>query len=140
VLELMVNRLEESLYYLGGAAPTANAYFYTGRAVNNVGFVVGDMVLIDTASRLRWDEKLKLKEDYDFTAQHIARHGGVARSNDILAEFVHRSNAGGAVDFRNEDEEQRAIRYLREKWGKNIFPDNKKRPNEILFRWPARRG
>lgn len=139
-IKLMKTRLEESFYALAGVAPTANAYFYTGTPTHNAAFCVGDMVLIDVRSDIRWDEKLKLKEDYDFTAAHMTRWGGVVRCNDILAEFLHGSNPGGAVEARTAKLEQKSISYLRQKWGARMFPANRKRENEILFKWQASKG
>ena len=76
--------------------------------------------------------EMTLKEDYDYTLQHIARFGGVVRSNDLLAEYKHYSNTGGAVDVRNSVNEQLNIAYLKSKWG-DAIRDNPRRPNEILL-------
>ena len=117
----------------GGVAPTANAYFFNpNKPVHDRAFIVGDFVLCIPCD-LRWDENLKLKEDYDLTMQHIRAFGRVARCNSILATFLHRSNKGGAVDFRTPDREQEAIAYLKSKWG-DAIQDNKKRADEILLR------
>lgn len=118
---------------MAGAAPTNNAFFFNpNKPYHTRAFIVGDFItVLDT--NLRFDEKLKLKEDYDYTLQHIYKYGSVARCNAILASFLHRTNAGGACAYRNEKREQKAIRYLKAKWPNHI-KDNPKRPNEILIK------
>ena len=118
---------------LGGVAPTANAFYYNAnRPLHTKAFILGDFMLTASDCDLRFDEGLRLKEDYDFTLQHLKRWGVVARRNDVLADFAHRSNSGGAVRYRTPETEQAAIAHLKRKWGKRIR-DNRKRPNEILL-------
>jgi hypothetical protein len=119
---------------LAGVAPTSNAFFGK-REINPRGFCVGDMILVQPTD-LRFDSRFRLKEDYDYTAQHLDRYGKVARVDWILASFTHRTNPGGAVAVRTPEVEQEAIAILKEKWPAAIR-DNAKRPDEILFRWPA---
>lgn len=117
---------------LGGVAPTANAfYFNPRRPFTTSAFIVGDLILIEPSPE-RFDLEFRLKEDYDFTAQHLSSYGCVARCNNILATFLHRTNAGGAVQARTSDLEQESIKRLRRKWP-GVFRDNPKRPNEILM-------
>lgn len=120
--------------HLGGLAPTFNA-FYAKHRIAPRGFIVGDLMLI-RPTPLRFDEGLSLKEDYDFTCQHLAAYGQVARADWLLADFVHRSNPGGAVSYRTPAAEQEAIGRLRAKWPAAIRP-NPRRPNEVLLRWPT---
>lgn len=118
---------------LAGVAPTANAFFFNPKTpVHSSAFIVGDFIVVDMSCGLFFDEKLRLKEDYDYTLQHLKQHGGVVRVNCILAEFLHRTNKGGAVDFRTAEREQEAIAYLKAKWP-GLIKDNSKRPNEILL-------
>lgn len=117
---------------LAGVAPTANPFYYRGRAINGRAFVVGDLILTKPTP-LRFDESLRLKEDYDYTLQHIEAHGVVARCDDVLATFVHRSNPGGAVAYRTDALEAESIAALKKKWGR-LLRDNPRRPNEILLK------
>lgn len=120
--------------YLGGVAPTANPFFWhPDKPVSTKNFIVGDFIMIKPCD-LRFDEQLRLKEDYDYTLQHLQKYGSVARENGILAVFAHRTNAGGAVAYRTSKTEQEAIDYLKKKWPDNIR-DNPRRPDEILMRW-----
>lgn len=117
---------------LAGVAPVANTFYYSkDKPVKTQHFIVGDMIYVEP-SKPRFDTELHLKEDYDFTAQHIAIYGGVARCDFIFASFKHRTNAGGAVTYRTPEIEQNAIARLQEKWGSAIRL-NKRRENEVLF-------
>lgn len=120
---------------LGGCAPTSNAYWANiNKPLNLTGFIVGDFILIHPETELRFDEQMELKEDYDYTAQHLATHKLVARCDLILAEFAHRSNDGGAVTYRTANKEREMIRHLNKKWPTK-FKLNPKRQNEILMKW-----
>lgn len=121
--------------HYAGVAPTANKFFYSAlRPISEHLFIVGDFIAISPETPLRFDTNLRLKEDYDYTLQHLETYGTVCRCNYILASFRHRSNKGGAVSYRTPEAEQEAISYLKTKWGDNIR-DNAKRPNEILMKW-----
>ena len=118
---------------LAGVAPVPNTfYFNPKKPVKTHHFIVGDFIYIQP-SRPRFDSNLLLKEDYDFTAQHIRDYDGVARCDFLFANFKHRTNAGGAVAYRTPEIEQESIALLKSKWGEAI-KDNPRRPNEILFR------
>jgi len=131
--EYIIKSLDETNLKLAGVSPTDNPYFYCGTEFKTTKFIVGDFIVVKPCD-LRFDENLRLKEDYDYTLQHIKKYGGALRCERILPLFAHRENAGGAVDYRNEEREQEAIKYLLEKWGEVLVKNTKKgRPNEILF-------
>lgn len=115
---------------LAGCAPTANAFYATPGRISTRAFIVGDLFVALPDSPVRFDERLRLKEDYDFTLAHIEEHGAVARVDDLLATFQHRTNAGGAVAVRTETLEQESIALLKQKWG-DLVRDNPRRPNEV---------
>jgi len=117
---------------LAGVAPVTNTFYYSpDKPVKTQHFIVGDMIYVEP-SKPRFDTELRLKEDYDFTAQHIANYGGVARCDFIFASFKHRTNAGGAVAYRTPEVEQESIARLQAKWGAAIRL-NPRRDNEVLF-------
>jgi hypothetical protein len=117
---------------LVGAAPTANPFYYRGKSIHNRAFIVGDCMCV-APSEPRFDEKLKLKEDYAFTIDHLKKYGMVARKDDLLLTFAHRTNKGGAVAYRTPELEQETIAYLQQKYPGWLKP-NPRRPNEILLR------
>jgi hypothetical protein len=112
-----------------GIPPTDN-YFFANKLVSINTFCIGDLFFCKP-NEIRFDEQLTLKEDYDFTLQHIQKYGTV-RYQKYLFTFKHYSNKGGAVDIRNDKEEQKNIMILKSKWGDKIRL-NPKRKNEILI-------
>ena len=120
-------------------------------------FIVGDFILVDTAAgdsaptpptpltsepvtatdAAGFDERMKLKEDYDFTAQHLHVHGGVCRLNRLFVKAEHYVNSGGAVAVRNGKLEKQMIKHLRTKWP-GVFLDQR-RKNEVILKWSARK-
>lgn len=116
--------------YLMGIPPTSNDFFAKSLISKNT-FCIGDMLFIKP-NVLRFDTTLSLKEDYDYTLQHLERYGNCFRYQKYLFEFEHYKNKGGAVDYRTEQEEQKNINRLFQKWGKKIKL-NPKRKNEILI-------
>lgn len=136
VIDMMVDYLDENPdVYMTGVAPTPNAFFYNpDEPISHKKFCVGSFLVIRSNTDLRFDPNLTLKEDYDYTLQHIFKYGKIARFNNILASFSHYSNKGGVVGYRNNRREQYNINYLKKKWGTEIIKDNPKRPNEILLK------
>jgi len=131
-ISLLLKRTQEIGFKCAGVAPTPNLfYFNPDRLISINSFIVGDLILVLPSSP-RFDENLKLKEDYDFTLAHIQLYGGVVRANDLLATFLHRTNKGGAVAVRSAELEQQSIAYLKNKWPGKLR-DNPRRPNEILL-------
>jgi hypothetical protein len=123
---------------LVGVAPTDSLLGYPGDNMppRQRSFILGDCMLI-RPTPLRFDTNLQLKEDYDFTAQHLARYGKVLRLDNWLLSFEHRTNAGGACDRRNPLTENAAVTYLQAKWGRDVFVRRLPPKHlEVAFRWP----
>jgi hypothetical protein len=116
--------------YLMGIPPTSNDFFAKNLISKNT-FCIGDMLFIKP-NDLRFDTSLTLKEDYDYTLQHLSKYKNCFRYQKYLFEFEHYKNKGGAVDYRTEKEEQKNIIILKSKWGDKIRL-NSKRKNEILI-------
>ena len=133
VVDAMHDALFETGAMLAGVAPTSNPFYWNPkRSTHACAFIVGDLNLVKPCG-LMFDIQFKLKEDYDYTLSHLAERGVVARCDDMLVTFSHRSNAGGAVAVRTPELEQEMIVLLRKKWGSDVIKDNAKRPNEILL-------
>ena len=125
---------------LAGCYPNANPGLAAG--VPPVGahhFIVGDCLVVDVQrTQLRFDERITLKEDYDYTAQHMHEHGAVCRSNRVLCLWEHYSNPGGAVDARCDEREQHSIALLKHKWPGAFRQHGTRGPNEVQFAWDQR--
>ena len=130
VMENTINHFVESKYFFAGFPPTNNPFFALKEIELNK-FIVGDFIIVKP-NHLKFDDKLRLKEDYDYTLQHINEFNGCIRYGAFLNSFKHYSNKGGAVDYRTSILEQETINYLKTKWG-NCIKDNPKRENEILL-------
>eukprot|EP00927_Polykrikos_kofoidii_P073440 TRINITY_DN69482_c0_g1_i1.p1 TRINITY_DN69482_c0_g1~~TRINITY_DN69482_c0_g1_i1.p1 ORF type:complete len:575 (+),score=102.89 TRINITY_DN69482_c0_g1_i1:85-1809(+) len=121
---------------LAGVFPLGScARGFGGPPEKHRNFILGDFFVADR-SPVRFDENMNLKEDYDFTCQHIKRHGSVLRLERMTVQAKHQTNAGGACSERDKKgvAEQRNISILQEKWP-GVFHMNWKRPNEVLMRW-----
>lgn len=136
VIGRLLDALAQSGAKLAGVAPTANR-FYAPKApvIKMRHFCVGDCLLVGP-SDLRFDPVFSLKEDYDFTCQHLAHYGVVARCDDLLLTFLHGTNPGGAVSVRSGSSEDIAIARLMEKWPGAIFL-HPRRQHEVVLRWPT---
>ena len=131
----LLKTMEEFGSWLGGVAPTANPFYLNPKKpVKQHHFVVGDFIVV-RPTELRFDEGMRLKEDYDYTLQHIRRYGGIARCDNIMATFLHRGNAGGACAVRTSELEQESISHLKRKWP-GFIHDNPKRRDEVVLKMP----
>lgn len=120
--------------FFAGFPPTDNPFFST-KPIEENKFIVGDFIIVKP-NPLRFDVNLKLKEDYDYTMQHIKKYRCCVRFGKYLCSFKHYSNKGGAVSYRNDIIEKETISYLMNKW-QGCFKLNPKRKNEILIRRDA---
>merc|ERR1719436_641486 len=79
-------------------------------------FILGDFFVVDK-SKVRFDESMTLKEDYDFTCAHLRAHGSVMRCNRMTLSVKHYANAGGACSNRDGRgaEERRNVAVLMRK-------------------------
>ncbi|CAE7259990.1 unnamed protein product [Symbiodinium natans] len=78
---------------LGGAYMLQScARTFAGPEVVHHHFILGDFLVVDTGSSVRFDENMKLKEDYDFTCAHLKAHGSVLRCNRMTLCVKHYSN------------------------------------------------
>lgn len=72
-------------------------------------------------NRIRYDERLPLKEDYDMTLQHLHEWGGVLRFNAYYYICRQAEQTGGCGTYRNVDAEKRQFELLQRKWGSDII-------------------
>jgi len=120
---------------LGGVYPNDNmARGFCAPPWTSHSFILGDFFVCEK-SPVRFDKKMTLKEDFDFSCSHIKRHGGVLRCNRLSLVVKHRVNTGGAVTVRSPSEEQKNIKLLMAKWPKAIRLHTR-REDEVVLQWP----
>jgi len=76
--------------------------------------------------KVRYDERLPLKEDYDICLQLLNRDRKILRFNFLhLAKDDH-GNQGGCAMYRNIEKERQQMALLMGKWGSSIVREDKK--------------
>ena len=103
-----------------GLALTADYKFYDEFRPFTTQSVIGANIIGIIKNEIRFDERLKVKEDYDYSMQHIAKYGGVLRCSKFGIDVVHLTNEGGCVSYRTKEVEMDAYNVLLKKWGKKI--------------------
>lgn len=76
-------------------------------------------------SKIRYDEELPLKEDYDITLQHIKKHKGCLRVNFANYDVKQAEQTGGCATYRNLKKEKQQFFHLQKKWGKDVIKRDK---------------
>lgn len=132
--DYLLRALDATPYKFAGVQPTDNPFFST-KPVGLRNYIIGSLIAVEPTP-LRFDEGLMLKEDYDYTCQHIEEYGGALRVGALLPTVRHYDNPGGAVDVRTTRLEQETIAQLMEKWPEAIH-EHPSRENEVVLRWPS---
>lgn len=79
-------------------------------------------------NKLRFDERLPLKDDYDFCLQNLNQYRKILRLNYACLVKKDHGNLGGCADYRTISRERDQIKLLQKKWGNKIVKiDNTKR-------------
>lgn len=122
---------------LAGAGATDNLFYMPKDDVSKHVFIIGDLMAVKPCD-LRFDPNLHLKEDLDFSIQHLKKYGEVARMNTILANWQHRTNHGGAVQYRTAAGEQEAVDYIAAKHPGWVRLNPNREIPELLLQWPPK--
>jgi len=85
------------------------------------------------SSKVRYDEELPLKEDYDITLQHIHKYGGCLRVNFAHYNVKQAEQEGGCATYRNVDKEKQQFFALQKKWGKDVIKRDKQSKRSFDF-------
>ena len=80
------------------------------------------------------DERLDMKDDYDFSLQALNKYRKILRMNKYAYDCAHADNKGGIVAMRTMKRETDACRAIERKWGRDIirYPLNPKKQTELL--------
>jgi len=125
---LMASHLKSLSGTYAGTSTTDSLIQYNGKQVEANKLIVNDCILLDGA--FLFDEKADLKEDYDMFVRQVREGGKVLRFNLLQMTFPHRSNAGGANDYRTSERERECNLYVMRKH-QGILVNHAKRENQI---------
>lgn len=81
---------------------------------------VGGPFMVHVNHNLRYDERLPLKEDYDFTLQLLNKYRRVLRVNAFYYLTLQVAQVGGCAEYRNVEAEMEQLKLLQRKWGSEI--------------------
>lgn len=81
---------------------------------------VGGPFMVHVDHKLRYDERLPLKEDYDFTLQVLNAHRKLLRVNKYYYLTLQMAQVGGCAEYRNIEAERDQLEALQRKWGREI--------------------
>lgn len=81
---------------------------------------IGGPFMVHLDTELRFDERLPLKEDYDFTLQNLNKFRKVLRLNKYFYDVRQAEQTGGCATYRSIDEEMTQFKLLQKKWGSKI--------------------
>lgn len=129
VCQILISELIKKQFYYGGVAVTSNPLNYTGIDISYEKLIVCDLNCFMPGCPF-FDEELLQKEDYDMTIRNILQFGGVVRLDNILCDFPHRQNDGGANTYRNFESEKLAMEALIKKWP-NYLKHHNTRENQV---------
>lgn len=98
-------------------------------------FIAGHLMgIIDDGQR--FDERMQVKEDYDFSMQSLYRYRRVLRFNKYSFYVDHHETLGGCRTYRTMEMELNAIETLKRKWGTELVSVNPKKRYEVRVRSP----
>ena len=83
-------------------------------------------------NELRFDERIPLKEDYDYSIQNCNIYRKVLRINNAYMVKKDHANKGGCAGYRTIEREKEQLKLLQKKWGNKIVKtDVRQRGNKI---------
>lgn len=75
-------------------------------------------------NELRFDERLPLKEDYDYSIQNCNIYRKVLRINNAYMVKKDHGNKGGCANYRTIEREKEQLKLLQKKWGNKIVKND----------------
>jgi len=116
---------------LFGVGAVDNHFFMDTKISTNLKLCVGACfgIIIDHDKTLSLT--LEEKEDYERTIRHFLKFGKVVRLNMIATKTTYYKGAGGMVDDRTEQEQNKSALYLCEKYP-NLISINPHRKSKYL--------
>lgn len=75
-------------------------------------------------NELKFDERLPLKEDYDYSIQNCNKYRKLLRLNYAFMVKKDHGNKGGCADYRTMNREMEQLKLLQKKWGIKIVKND----------------
>lgn len=116
---------------LTGCAPSPNAFYSIGK-VKTRHWVMGQLFAVAPSSP-RFDPTLPIREDYDYTCQHLTTYGAVARHDGLLPRYTHWTNRGGCQAYRSPDLDMRVNARLVDRWP-HLLHSHPTRAGELVLK------
>ena len=82
--------------------------------------ILGPFMGIIKDPKIRFDERLGLKEDYDYSLQILNKYRRIMRLNKYHYMSDHIKTAGGCATYRTSEKEERQAALFQKKWGPKI--------------------
>jgi len=88
--------------------------------------ILGPCMGIIKDDEIRFDDKLGLKEDYDYSLQVLRKFRKILRFNKYHYISAHITKKGGCASYRTSDKEEEQSILFQKKWGKGIVQIKRK--------------
>lgn len=109
-IEIMLKKAKELNATVCGTSITDSVIHYQSKPYTINKLVVNDCIIVRPS--LIYDERADLKEDYDMFCTCIKNKELVLRFDCLQMKFPHRTNKGGANDYRTKEKEQACNLYV----------------------------
>jgi hypothetical protein len=94
--------------------------------------VLGPFMGIIKTHEVRFDERLGLKEDYDYSLQVLNKFRKILRFNKYHYIVGHLVGQGGCISYRTSKAEMTQRELFEKKWGKSIVRFREKDTNPVI--------
>jgi len=124
--EMAAIMAEDAGVYFWGVNPGKDKGSYREHTpISFSSYICGSVQAFMKGNKLRYDEKLPLKEDYDMTLQQLKKYHYVLRFNWVVLDVKQSEQEGGCATYRNLDREKEQFFRLQKKWGGKIVTYDK---------------
>lgn len=124
---------EYGFFYFGLNCVTDKGAYREHTPFSTNKYIGGPFQGFISGNKLRYDENLNLKEDYDMTLQNLKMYKGCLRVNFASYDVKQAKQAGGCASQRNYTEEKKQFELLQKKWGSKIIQKDNKSKRSFDF-------
>lgn len=125
---------KEAGFYLWGVNLNKDPLSYRhSQPISTASIILGPFSCHMKGSKVRYDERIPLKEDYDLAIQHLNEYRGILRMNKFHYDCKQSTQAGGCATIRNYQTEKSQFDLLVKKWGSDIIRKDKNSKKEFDY-------